>query len=176
MISWSSADVSARVSFSLYSIRIYFSRETFSNAWHIFFCPPFFVIQTSPDKLRNDEKLIRGLWDHLFAFTKLRLAKKHDIYKKEVLIAGRLLWKILDCWYGILPYRKTKKYIISFTEGSSFVGQFTSHEKQRRLWQAFLKICFEWLSTYTKINKNWMWFSGKNLKSSFNYFNWEGFV
>ena len=113
-------------------------------------------------------------------FTKLRLAKKHDIYKKEV---NQWYWslgvcyeKFWTCWYGILPYRKTKKNIISFTEGSNFVGQFTSHEKQRRLWQAFLKICFEWLSTYTKINKNWMWFSGKNLKSSFNYFNWEGFV
>ena len=95
MINWSSADVSARVSFSLYSIRIYFSRETFSNAWHIFFCPPFFVIQTSPDKLRNDEKLIRGLWDHLFAFTKLRLAKKHDIYKKEV---NQWYWSLGVCY------------------------------------------------------------------------------
>ena len=177
MISWSSADVSARVTFSLYSIRIYFSRETFSNAWHIFFCPPFFVIQTSPDKLRNDEKLIRGLWDHLFAFYKITSCKKARYIQKRgqsmILIAGRLLWKILDLliWNFTLP--KNKKKILFH---SSFVGQFTSHKKQRRLWQAFLKICFEWLSTYTKINKNWMWFSGKNLKSSFNYFNWEGFV
>ena len=127
MINWSSADVSARVSFSLYSIRIYFSRETFSNAWHIFFCPPFFVIQTSPDKLRNDEKLIRGLWDHLFAFTKLRLAKKHDIYKKEVnqwySSLGVCYEKFWTCWYGILPYRKTKKknYFIAALSASSLL-------------------------------------------------------